>query len=249
MTCRRPSTLIGIGCATVVVLHPLPIVHAQSPGAPGPTPPVAHGFSIVRLELGRNQRFTSADRAWTPSLHTDVAIKNSGTRVALSASRLAGRGPASATVGVGFSVTQVLVERESPTRLLWITGGAGTAGLGHELRPGVSIRDVVIGGGAARFFTPPGIGEVMISLAPRLQWRRLSAELPGLYRHATGAAATLAMDWGSQGHVGALVAVDVEWLSARPVGDRLTQATLRFGLSYRLELFARKPILPDPEVP
>lgn len=247
MSHRRLATLTGIGLATIVALAGS--IHAQSPGTPGPTPPVAHGFSILRLELGRNQRFTSSGRAWTPSLHADLAINNSRTRLALSASRLPERRSASASYGVGLSVTQVVVERESPALLLWMTGGAGTASLGHELHPGVSVREFVIGGGVARFFTPPAIGEVMISLAPRLQWRRLSAELPGLERNATGAAATLAMDWGSQGHVGALAALDVEWLSARPPGDRLTQATLRFGLSYRLELFARRPVLPDPEVP
>jgi hypothetical protein len=249
MSYQRSSTLIGIGLATSLAFGPFQTIHAQSPGSPGPTPPVAHGFSILRLELGRNQRFTGSDRAWTPSLHADVAIKNSRTRVALSAARHPGREPASATIGVGLSVTQVVVERESPARLFWLTGGAGTAGLGQELHPGVSVREVVIGGGAAQFFTPPAIGEVMLSLAPRLQWRRLSAELPGLDRNATGAAATLAMDWGSQGHVGALIALDVEWLSARPPGDRLTQATLRLGVSWRLELFARRPVLPDPEVP
>ena len=240
---------IGLALAASFATGSFQAARAQSPGTPGPTPPVAHGFSILRLELGRTQRFTGSDRAWTPSLHADVAIRNSGTRLAVSAARFNGRGAASSTIGVGLSVTQVVVERESPARLYWITGGAGTAGLGQELHPGVRVREFVIGGGAAQFFTPPAIGEVMLSLSPRLQWRRFSTDLSGLDRNAVGAAATVALDWGSQAHAGALIALEVEWLSHRPPGDKLTQATLRLGVSWRLQLFARKPILPDPEVP
>ena len=241
----RPSYVACV--VTFLVCSPVHAARGQSASLGGPTPPVAHGFSVVRLELGRPPRLTTTDRSWTPTLHVDVALGNSPTRVALRASRLPGvAGPAPASIGGGLSVTQVLVERESPSWMAWLTGAAGVAGLRHELRDRATALDVSVGAGAAWVFSPPGVGEVSLSVAPGLRWRRLSP-VPNVDRSAFGGAATATLDWGSQRSIGAHLALDVEWLSSRPAGDRLTQTTLRVGLSYRRLLFRRKPRLPPPE--
>lgn len=239
----RPSTASILPLAITWLCHD---AAAQSASLPGPPPPAAHGFSLVALQLGKSPRFTSAERGWVASAHADVAIKNSATRVALSAARLPPLGGPSSTIGVGLAVTQVLVERESPARQLWITAAAGAAGLGNELQNDASVLDISLGGGVAQLFTPPSIGEVSVSLSPRLQYRRLTS-VPGLERSSAGIAARAALDWASQRSVGALVAFDVEWLSSRPPGDRLVQTTLRVGATYRALLFPRERRLPPPE--
>ncbi len=219
---------------------------AQSASLPGPPPPIAHGFSLVMLQVSHAPRFTTAARGWPISAHADVAIKNSATRVGLNVTRLPTLSGANSTFGLGVSVTQVLFEGESPARLLWITAAAGGGKLGNELRRDGSVLDMSLGGGAAQFFTPPGIGEVSLSLTPRVQYRRLSS-VPGLEGSAGGLAGAITLDWGGQRSIGALVAFEVEWLSSRPPGDRSVQTAVRFGASYRGLLFPRQVRLPPPE--
>jgi hypothetical protein len=222
------------------------VAAAQSTSLPGSQPPAASGLSTFGLQLSRLPRFTRPERGWAAGLHADVAIKNSSTRVALSASRLAPVDGARASLGGGLAVTQVVVERDSPARMGWLTAAAGVVGLRGELHDGATAVDLSVGGGAAQRFAPPGIGELALSLAPRVRYRRLSP-IAGFARSTAGAGAALTLDWASRKWFGALVAFDVEWLADRPPGDRPVQTALTLALTSRLLLFPRKARLPPPE--
>ena len=66
-------------------------------------------------------------------------------------------------------------------------------------------------------------------------------------RNAAGAGVTGALDWGSRANLGALLAVDLDWLSSRPATMAKLQLGFRAGLSYRLLLFPRVHPMPPPE--
>ncbi|MEO8451765.1 MAG: hypothetical protein ABI647_18385 [Gemmatimonadota bacterium] len=247
----RAAWVIAARAGLAIVWLPVQAVAGQSPSRSGATPPVAHGFSILRVDLAKGPGFSVPQRAWAVGVDADVAIKNSHTRLRLSGSRFSAVADgAPASLGFGVSITQVVSETETPARLAWISGGVGVAGLGNELHAGTSVRDASISAGGGLLFAPPGIGEVMLSLAPRFQVRQFSTSaLTGLDRTAAGAGATLSIDWGSQQNLGAMLALDFDWLSSRPVGDHLAQATVRVGGSYRLLLFARHARLPGSGAP
>jgi hypothetical protein len=221
---------------------------AQLPGVPGPLPPLPSGYSVARLELARAARFGTSGRSWIPAFHGDVAVGNSRTRLGVSLGRYPGvDDSAQASLGGGLSLTRVLVDQESPARLRWLTVGIGTVGLDHEHLDAPRVNEVVIGAGAAKRFSPPAIGEVLVTLAPRLVWRRVSSTPAGMDRNAGGVGMTGALDWGSQARLGALIAVDVDWLSSRPASVSKLQVGYRLGASYRLLLFPRAHPMPPEE--
>jgi hypothetical protein len=118
----------------------------------------------------------------------------------------------------------VVRETESPAWITWLTIGAGTVGLGSEGLPGSRVYEVAVSAGRAKRFAPPGMDR--------------SAERIG---------GSLALDVGSQGRLGGLVALDVDWSSWPPGAANELQAAVRFGVSYRLLLFPRAHPMPPPE--
>jgi hypothetical protein len=242
--------------------HPYPIVitavmlatgaaplAGQSAGLPPWPPAAADGLSTFGVHLSRVPRFTISERSWVPSLHADIAIANSRTRVAVSAARLSEvEGAGSSSIGAGLAVTRVLVERDFPNRMVWGAVSVGGSDLGHEGRDDASMFDVSLAVGGAQILNPPGVGELALVATPRVQYRRLSG-VPGLDRSAAGGGATFTIDWASLMGLGASAAMDVEWLSERPPGQKTGQVAFSFGASYRLLLFKRKVRLPPPEEP
>ncbi len=228
---------------------------ARAPGVVGqvvpvPLPPLPGGYSALRLEVARPPRLAIPDRAMVPALLLDVALNNSRTRVGAVVVRYSGiSGPAPSSLGAGLSLTRVLVDTETPARLGWVTAGAARVRLDHELLTDAAAWSVLVSGGLARRYTPPAIGELLLTLAPRLEWRRITEPPVGLDRDAAGAGLVGAIDWGSQGRLGALAAVDLEWLSSRPPGLAEVQLGFRVGLSFRLLVFPRAHPMPPPEGP
>lgn len=219
---------------------------AQAPGMPGPVPPLPDGYSVIRLELARVKRFTVDGRGWYPALHADVAIQ----RVRFGASVV--RYPAlnditESSFGGGLAFTQVLVDQPSPAKLLWLSVGLGTARLGAEQIVGSRAWEAVVSLGGARRFTPPGIGEVLVTVAPRAAFRRIESVPLDMDEDAVGAGATVGLDWGSQARFGALLAADLDWLSSRPAPANKLQLGFRAGISYRFVLFPRAHPMPPPE--
>ncbi len=240
---RHPYSLV---IAAVMAAAAAPLA-GQSAGLP-PWPPAAgDGLSTFGVHLSRLPRFTTSERSWVPSLHADLAIANSRNRVALSAARLSEvEGAGSSSIGAGLAISRVLVEKDSPNRMAWGTLSVGRADLGHEGRDEASVFDVSLAVGLAQIANPPAVGELALAAAPRIQYRRLSG-VPGFDRSAVGGGNTLTLDWASQVGLGASAAMDLEWLSERPPGDNAVQVAFRFGASYRLLLFRRKPRLPPGE--
>jgi len=217
---------------------------AQSPWVPGPSPPMPLGYSAARLELARTPRFAAGGKAWVPGLEVDVAVKNSRTRLGASLARYPGLGDAPASLGGGLSLTRVLVEQDSPARLRWLSFGVSTVRLDHEALPGSRVYEAVLGVGGAKRYSPPVIGEVLLVLAPRVVWRRVS-DIPLIVEeNAGGAGLTGALDWGSRANLGALLALDLDWLSSRPAALNKLQLGVRGGLSYRFLLFPRVHAMP-----
>jgi hypothetical protein len=221
---------------------------AQAPGVPGPMPPLSGGYSVVRVELPRVRRFTLDDRAWTPVAHVDVAIGNSPNRLAASVARYSSAGGAvGGSLGGGLTFTRVVRETESPAWITWFTIGAGTLGLGSEGLPGSRVYELAVSAGAAKRFTPPGIREILLTLAPRYVWLRMTDPPAGMDRSAERIGGSLALDIGSQGRLGGLVALDVDWSSWPPHAVNQLQAAFRFGASYRFLLFSRAHPVPPEE--
>jgi hypothetical protein len=245
MPCH-PQYLVLAAVAAIAGAAPLAGQSASMP----PWPPAAgDGLSTIGVHLSRLPRFTISDRSWVPSLHADIAIANSPTRVTLSAARFSrAEGAGSSSIGAGLGITRVFVERDFPNRMVWGTLSAGAAGLGHEGREDASVFDLSLAVAGAQILNPPGVGELMLAIAPRLQYRRLS-EVAGLDRSAGGGGGTITLDWASQGGLGAVAAMDVEWLSERPAGDKAVQVAFSLGATYRLLLFRRRARLPPPEEP
>ena len=231
----------------VLVLAVPTMLGAQSPWVPGPSPPLPLGYSAVRFELARAPRFATGGRAFVPGFLADVAVKNSRTRLGAGIARYSGTGDAPSSVGGGVSLTRVLVDQESPARLRWFTVGAATVGLDHELLSASRAYDAVLGVGGAKRYAPPVIGEVLLVLAPRVMWRRVSNAPAGMDEDAGGAGVTGALDWGSRSNLGALLAADLDWLSSRPAPISKLQLGFRVGLSYRFLLFPRVHPMPPPE--
>jgi hypothetical protein len=220
---------------------------AQSPWVPGPSPPLPLGYSAARLELARTPRFAAGGKAWVPGLEVDVAVRNSRTRLGAGLARYPGLGDAPASLGGGLSLTRVLVEQDSPARLRWLSFGVSTVRLDHEELPGSRVYEAVLGVGGAKRYSPPVIGEVLLVLAPRVVWRRVS-DIPLIVEeNAGGAGLTGALDWGSRANLGALLALDLDWLSSRPAALKKLQLGVRGGLSYRFLLFPRVHPMPPPE--
>jgi hypothetical protein len=205
------------------------------------------GYSAVRFELARAPRFATGGQAFVPGFLADVAVKNSRTRLGAGIARYSGPGDLSSSLGLGLSLTRVLVDQDSPARLRWITLGAATTELDHEFLADARAREVVLGVGGAKRYAPPAIGEILLVLAPRVRWRRVSPAPPGMDRDAAGAGVTGALDWGSRSNLGALLAADLDWLSSRPAPISKLQLGLRVGLSYRFLLFPRVHPMPPPE--
>lgn len=210
---------------------------AQSASLPLPGPPAPGGLSIVRVDVARPPAFTVAARGWVPTVHVDIALGNSAARLGVSATRFPALLEGSASsLGGGLSLTQVVAERQRPAWMAWVTGAAGVSGLRHEGRSGMEVVDAAVAGGAARLFRPGEAGKLALSLAPRLQWRRMG-QIPGIDPSTVGGGATAAVDWASGIGLGALAGVDLEWLSRRPPGERKFQTTVRVGISYRRLVF------------
>lgn len=249
---RRPVRTARLLRRAMAALALLAAPPARLPAqvVPVPLPPLPGGYSALRLEVARVPRLAAPGRTWSPALLADVAIANSRTRIGAALARTSGvSGPAPSSLGAGIALTRVLVDAESPARLAWITLGAGTVRLDHELLDDARAWSAVASGGLARRYTPPAIGEVLLTLAPRFEWRRITEPQVGQDRDAAGAGLTGALDWGSQRNVGALAAVDLEWLSSRPSGLDEWQVGFRAGLSFRLLLFRRAHPMPPPEGP
>jgi len=235
---RRLAAALTLLCAASL--------NAQAPAVPGPVPPLPDGYSAIRLEVARVKRFTVDERAWIPALHADVAIQ----RFRLGASLV--RYPAlnditESSFGGGLSLTKVLVDQASPAKLLWLSAGLGTAKLGAEQIVGSRAWEAVVSLGGAKRYTPPGIGELLVTVAPRAVFRRIESVPLGMDEDAVGAGATIGLDWGSQARFGALLAADLDWLSSRPLSAKKLQLGFRAGASYRLMLFPRAHPMPPPE--
>lgn len=243
---RHPYSLVIAAIMAGAGVRPLA---AQSTGLP-PWPPAAgDGLSTFGVHLNRLPRFTISESSWVPSLHADIAIMNSRTRVALSAARLSKvEGAGSSSIGAGLGISRILVEKDSPNRMIWGTLSVSGADLGHEGREEASVFDASLAIGLAQIANPPGVGELALAVAPRIQYRRLS-DVPGFDRSVGGGGGTLTLDWASQIGLGASAAMDFEWLSERPPGDNAVQVAFSLGASYRLLLFRRRARLPPPEEP
>jgi len=234
---------------TLALLVGIPMVlEGQAPGVSGPLPPLQQGYSGVRLELTRTTHLGMDGRSWVPVFHGDVAIRNGRSRVGMSLARYPGENDiASSSIGWGLSFTRVLVDQETPARLRWITAGGGTVSLHNENHPGSRAYEVVVGAGTAMRFPPPGFGEALLVLAPRVRWRQMSPSPEGMDRHAAGVGVTGAIDWVSMGRLGLLLALDLDWLSSRPASVAKLQFGFRAGVSYRLLLFPDAHPMPAPE--
>jgi hypothetical protein len=198
--------------------------------------------------LARVRRFTILDRAWIPAAHADIALGNSRNRLAASVARHAAAGPAvDASLGGGLTFTRVVRETESPAWLTWFTIGAGTVGLGFEGFPSSRVYEVAVSAGLAKRFTPPAMGEILVTLAPRFVWLRMTDPPAGMDRSAERIGGSLALDIGSQGRLGGLLALDVDWSAWRPGSANELHAAFRFGGSYRFLLFPRTHPMPPRE--
>jgi hypothetical protein len=243
---RHPHLLVIAAIAAITGTAP---VAGQSASMPPWQPAAGDGLSTFGVHLSRLPRFTLGDRSWAPSLHADIAIANSATRVGVSAVRFSKvEGAGSSSIGASLGLSQVFVERDFPNRLVWGSLSAGGADLGPEGRDDASVFDVSLAVTGAQILNPPGVGELMLAIAPRIQYRRLSG-VSGLDRSAGGGGGTVTLDWASQSGLGAVAALDVEWLSERPAGNKAVQVGFSFGATYRMLLFERKPRLPPPEEP
>jgi len=221
----------------------------QSTALPPRPPPAADRLSLFSVDLSRLFRFTTGGKSWAPGVHADIAAANSHTRIGVGAARLSALDDGgSSSIGVAAAVTQVLIEKDSPNRMVWVSLAVGGAGLGHERLTDASVVDGSLSVGVAQIMNFPSIGEVVLAAAPRVQYRRFSG-LPGLDRSASGVVGTLTLDWASQGHVGARVAMDVDWLSERPPGLGSGQVAFSAGVTYRLLLFKRRVRPPPPDEP
>jgi hypothetical protein len=156
-------------------------------------------------------------------------------------------GDVGGSLGGGLTFTRVVRETESPAWITWFTIGAGTLGLGSEGLPGSRVYELAVSAGAAKRFTPPGIREILLTLAPRYVWLRMTDPPAGMDRSAERIGGSLALDIGSQGRLGGLVALDVDWSSWPPHAVNQLQAAFRFGASYRFLLFSRAHPVPPEE--
>jgi hypothetical protein len=243
----RPSHVL-LTAAVVAIAGTAPLA-GQSASMPPWFPAAGDGLSTFGVHLSRLPRFTLGDRGWVPSLHADIAIANSPTRVALSAARFSKvDGAGSSSIGAGLGISRVFVERDFPNRMVWGTLAAGAADLAPEGREDASVFDLSLTLAGAQILNPPGVGELMLAVAPRVQYRRLSG-VPGMDRSAGGGGATITLDWASQSGLGAVAAMEVEWLSERPAGDKAVQVAFGLGATYRMLLFRRRARLPPPEEP
>ena len=237
---RRLATVLTLLCASSL--------SAQAPAVPGPLPPLPGGYSVVRVELVRARHFTFDDRTWIPAAHADIALGNSRNRFAASVARYAVTdAPTDASLGGGLTFTRVVRETDSPAWITWLTIGAGTVGLGSEGLPGSRVYEVAVSAGRAKRFAPPGMGEILVTLAPRFVWLRMTDPPAGMNRSAERIGGSLALEVGSQGRLGGLVALDVDWSSWPPGTANQLQAAFRFGVSYRFLLFPRAHPMPPRE--